>query len=430
MEIGKNVVDVLGADGETNGVGLDTLIGELLLGELAVGRGSRMDDQALDIGDVGQQREDLQAVNEFVRFLHAALDLEGKDRTAAVGEVLFIQCMVGMIGQGRMVDVLDLRMVDEEIDNLFGVFRVALQTEREGLGPLQQEEGVERRERCTGVAEQDRTDVGNERRRADRLDEGDTVIAGVGIGDGRVFAGCRPVKLTGVHDDAAQRRAVAADELGCRVDDDICTVLDGTDEIGGAEGVIHDQRQAVLVGKLGKGVDVRDIAVGVAKGLDVDGAGVGLDSGLHLGKVMDVHEGRGDAEIRERVGQQIVAAAVDGLLCDDVATVLGEGFNGVGDRSRAGRERQRRDAAFEGGDTLLEHILRGVGEAAVDVAGVSQAEAGCRVFAVAEDIGGGLIDRHCAGIGCGIGGFLAYMELKRFEFIVRHGMYFLSSSEV
>ena len=52
---------------------------------------------------------------------------------------------------------------------------------------------------------------------------------------------------------------------------------------------------------------------------------------------------------------------------------------------------------------IRDSVLRGVGQAAVDVAGICQTKAVCCVLAVAEHLGSGLIDRHCKGIGCGIG---------------------------
>ena len=51
---------------------------------------------------------------------------------------------------------------------------------------------------------------------------------------------------------------------------------------------------------------------------------------------------------------------------------------------------------------------------------VSQTEAVGGVLAVAEDVGRGLVDGHCAGIGGGIGLLLANVQLKGLEFIVRH----------
>ena len=64
--------------------------------------------------------------------------------------------------------------------------------------------------------------------------------------------------------------------------------------------------------------------------------------------------------------------------------------------------------------------LGGVGQTAVDVAGVCQTEAVRSVLAVAEHIGSGLVNGHCAGIGRGIGLLLANVQLKGLKFIVRH----------
>ena len=197
-------------------------------------------------------------------------------------------------------------------------------------------------------------------------------------------------------------------------------MLDGADQVRGAEGVVDDQRQAVLVRDGGNGVDVGDIAVGVAQGLQIDSLGVGLDGILHLGQVMGVDEGGGNAELGQGVLQQVVAAAVDGLLCHDVVTGLCQCLNGVGDGSSAGSGSQSSHAAFQSGNALLEHILGGVGQTAVDVAGVCQPEAVRSVLAVAEHIGSGLVNGHCAGIGRGIGLLLANVQLKGLKFIFRH----------
>ena len=115
---------------------------------------------------------------------------------------------------------------------------------------------------------------------------------------------------------------MAADELGSGVDDDVSAVLDGTDQVRGAEGVIDDQRQAVLVGDGCDGINIRDITVGVAQSLEVDSLGVGLDGVLDLFQIVSVHEGGGDAELGQGVLQQVVTTAVDGLLSYDVVAGL------------------------------------------------------------------------------------------------------------
>ena len=121
---------------------------------------------------------------------------------------------------------------------------------------------------------------------------------------------------------------MAAEELGGGVDDDVRAVLDGADQVGRAEGVVHHQGQAVLVGHLGHGVDVGDVTVGVAQGLNVDGLGVSGWMALSTSarSWMFTKIG-GNAEAGQGVGQQVVAAAVDGLLGDKVAAVLSQGLH-------------------------------------------------------------------------------------------------------
>ena len=111
------------------------------------------------------------------------------------------------------------------------------------------------------------------------------------------------------------------------------------------------------------------------------------------------------------MGEQVVAAAVDGLLGDEVAAVLTQSFQHVGDGSSAGGQRQRCHAAFQSGHPLFQHVLGGVGETAVNIADVRQPEAGGGVGAVVEHVRGGGVNGNGAGIGSGIGLLLADVEL-------------------
>ena len=115
------------------------MIGEFFIGQLAVGRGCGMDDQRLDVCDIREQREDLQRVDESVGFFFTALDIKGKDRGAAVREILLIQRVIGMIRQRRMVDFHNLRMFRKIFNDFLGVLGVTLQTKREGLCTLQKQ---------------------------------------------------------------------------------------------------------------------------------------------------------------------------------------------------------------------------------------------------------------------------------------------------
>ena len=59
LEILQDVVDVLGANGQADGVRLDALVRQLLGGALAMCGGCRVDDQRFDIRHIGQQGEQL-----------------------------------------------------------------------------------------------------------------------------------------------------------------------------------------------------------------------------------------------------------------------------------------------------------------------------------------------------------------------------------
>ena len=113
---------------------------------------------------------------------------------------------------------------------------MALDPQRQRLEPLQEQERVERRERRAEVAQQLDAQPDDERRRSPNTSEKTRPwYAGSGsVNSGKRGALRRPVEAAAVDDDAADRRAVAADPLGGRVDDDVGAVLDRAARGGGA----------------------------------------------------------------------------------------------------------------------------------------------------------------------------------------------------
>ena len=161
------------------------------------------------------------------------------------------------------------------------------------------------------------------------------MIARIRLGYRRIFSACLPVEFALVDDDSAESRSVSADEFRRRMDDDIGAVLDRTDQVGRAEGVVDDDRQSVLMRKLRNRVDIRNIAVRVAESLEVDRLCVRSDRAFDFGEIMRIYKCRADSELCECVGKEIVGSAVDGFLRNDVIAVLGKRLYGIGDRSRA-----------------------------------------------------------------------------------------------
>ena len=368
-QVGDEVVDMFGADGEAYGAGVDGLLGLLAVGQLSVGGRCRVNDQRFHIGHVGQQREDFEAVDEPVSFGLAAFDFEGEYRAGSVGEVTLVEGVVGVVGQSRVVDLFYLGVTDQEIDYPQGILDMALNPQREGFESLQQQEGIEGADGGTGVAQNDGPYAGDEGGRAGHVGETGSVVAGVGLAQLGKLAGGGPVEAARVDDDATQRGAVAADELGGRVDYDVGAMFDGAYEVGGAEGVVDDERNAVAMGYIGYGIDVDDTRVGVAQRLDEDGFGVGPYGLLEIREVGRVDKGGGNAVGGQRVVEQVVGAAVDGVGRDDVVAGDGEVLEGVGHGSGSRGDGQGGYTPFEGGEALFEYILCGVTQPAVDVAG-------------------------------------------------------------
>ena len=115
------------------------------------------------------------------------------------------------------------------------------------------------------------------------------MVAWVWLCDGCVLTALLPVKLTGIYDNAAQSSTVTADELCSRVNNNVYTVLDWTNQVWSTEGVIYNNRQTMLVCQLGDRIQIRNITVWVAQRFQVDCLGVLLNCILNLFQIVCVN---------------------------------------------------------------------------------------------------------------------------------------------
>ena len=118
------------------------------------------------------------------------------------------------------------------------------------------------------------------------------------------------------------------------------------------------------------------------------------------------------------MAQQVEGAAVDVLGGDDVITGLGDVAHRVFHGGCTGGDGKACGTTFKGGDAVLKDTLGGVGQTAVDVARVGKAESGLGMIEVVENVGGGGVDRHCAGIGGRVGLLLAHVQLQGFKTVL------------
>ena len=152
LKIRDDIVDVLCTDGQTDRSRLDACIQKFFLRQLGVCRGSRVDNQRLDVSNVCQEREQFEILSELSCLIRGSLQFESEDRTGTVREVTVVKCFLRRI-DCRMVYLFYLRMILQEVNDLQGILYMTLNTERQCLKALQEQEGVERRDRCAFITE-------------------------------------------------------------------------------------------------------------------------------------------------------------------------------------------------------------------------------------------------------------------------------------
>ncbi len=136
----------------------------------------------------------------------------------------------------------------------------------------------------------------------------------------------------------------------------------------------------------------------VADQLEEDRLRLLVDRPAERRRVGAVHVGRRDADLGQRVGEQVVRAAVQAARGDDVVAGPGE----VEDAQRlgglTGADAEGGDATFERRDALLEDVRGRVHDPGVDVPELLEPEEARRVGGVVEDVARRGVDRDRPGV--------------------------------
>src|SRR5690606_22301217 len=111
LEVADDVVDVLDADREPDGLRRDARGALFLLRELAVRGGRRVAGQRLGIADVDQPLEQLERVVGPDAGFVAAFQAEREDARRLAAEVLLRQSVVRVLGQPGVADPRDGRVL-------------------------------------------------------------------------------------------------------------------------------------------------------------------------------------------------------------------------------------------------------------------------------------------------------------------------------
>ena len=155
--------------------------------------------------------------------------------------------------------------------------------------------------------------------------------------------------------------------------------------------------------------------MGVAESLNKDEFRIFLDGGLDALEIVGIHKRGLDTEGAERVLQQVESSAVNRALGHHMVSLAGKSRDGVSDGCSTRSYSQSGNATFESGNAFFENALGAVGDASIDVTGILQGKTVSGMLCVMEHVRSGLVNRHRAGIGCGVCVFLANVELKSFK---------------
>jgi len=371
--------------------------------------------ERLGIADVYQARDELERILEARTGVNAALHAKSQEARSLAAEVLVNERLARVIRQAGVVDPGGFRMFLQEFGHFQRVFAMSIHTQAQRFQPLQDQEGVERRNARAHIAQRHSAGAADKGGSAERLGVNHAVIAHFRLVEsleaGLVLG---PGELATIHDDAADAGAVAAHIFGQRMHHDVGAVLERSGQVGRRHRVVHNQRHAAGMRDFGEGGEVHHIAERVADGFAVNRFGALVDQrggGLRVVGIDKLHI---DAVLRQRVREQVVSAAVQRAGGDDVVARLGDGQDRIGDRRLSGCQRQRANAAFEGSDALLQHVGGRIHDARIDIALHLQIEEIRAVLGVVKGVTRRLIEWHGDRFGGRIGR-IAGVNGKRIE---------------
>ena len=132
-------------------------------------------------------------------------------------------------------------MTAEKIDDFARVRDMLVHPHMQRLDPLQDIERVGGAQRGAEIAQTFRPGPHDEGGGAEFLGEIETVIAVIGFRQGRKLSRFFPVEIARIDHHPANRRAVTAKELGCRMHHDIDAIFERAAQIRGGKGVVDHQ---------------------------------------------------------------------------------------------------------------------------------------------------------------------------------------------
>ena len=212
------------------------------------------------------------------------------------------------------------------------------------------------------------------------------------------LAGGCPVKGTAVHNHATHLQGMAVHVLGGGVNHNVRTPLQGLAQGWRGKGVVHHQGNSLLMGSLGKALDVQHSQGRIGDGLAEYQLGVLADGLANLtGSGIGGNPVALDAQPLQGDGQQVDDTAIDGGHGNDTVPRLAQVQDGAENGSLAAGGQHGTHTTLQGGNLLFHRIAGGVCKAGIhEFRG--HVEQVCDMLGGVKAVGGALHDGNHPGL--------------------------------
>ena len=218
----------------------------------------RMQHAASRIGYMGHDCYHFQAVRKTHRTVSSALRSEAENAARSVRHVFFRQCMVFAVCKACILNPCYLWMVFQELCNFLGISAVALHAQVQGLQTDIRQECILRRLACSHIAHQLCGCFCDIRFFTEFLRINHAVIRFIRCSKSReFFCMCIPVEVSGIDNRSAERHCMAIHVFCGGMGHDINAELERAAVNRGCKGIVADHRNAVLMCKFNKLVNVK-----------------------------------------------------------------------------------------------------------------------------------------------------------------------------
>ena len=273
--------------------------------------GRRVKNAGADIRNVYLVRRELQTVHKLHGCAAPALYREGYNSGAAERKILFHKRIIFISFKPRVEHCLNLCTGFKIFCYCNCVLNILLHSHGERLqSEIEQERRVRRRiaAEISHKLHSCLYDIGS---CGVFLGINNSVIALVRLGQTREFSACLPVEFSGIDYDASYLYRVTVHIFRGAVDNYIGSPFDRSAKVRCREGIVYDQRNALLVRSFGEFFYVKDGKSGICDSFTENKLRIILErSSQFLLSAVRVNENTFDAQLFQREAEKIDSSAV------------------------------------------------------------------------------------------------------------------------